>query len=174
MRFDEDFYPDPKALTDSLHKMDMRLMVSVWSKIDKQSEVGRQMLQDGYYIPETDWIDFFNPEAAAAYWKNFSERLVPLGIDAWWQDATEPENDDLVGRRVNNGKWPGELVRNVYPLMVCRTVYVTTGRPSVARLRQDSAYRPQVSPGGPMMQAASSVHRINIRIVPTSSACSAG
>ena len=123
MRFDEDFYPDPKALTDSLHKMDMRLMVSVWSKIDKQSEVGRQMLQDGYYIPETDWIDFFNPEAAAAYWKNFSERLVPLGIDAWWQDATEPENDDLVGRRVNNGKWPGELVRNVYPLMVCRTVY---------------------------------------------------
>ena len=61
MRFDEDFYPDPKALTDSLHKMDMKLMVSVWSKIDKQSEVGRQMLQDGYYIPETDWIDFFNP-----------------------------------------------------------------------------------------------------------------
>ena len=28
-----------------------------------------------------------------------------------------------MGRRVNNGKWPGELVRNVYPLMVCRTVY---------------------------------------------------
>ena len=123
MRFDEDFYPDPKALTDSLHKMDIRLMVSVWSKIDKQSEVGRQMEQDGRYIPETDWIDFFDPEAAAAYWKNFSERLLPLGIDAWWQDATEPENDDLAGRRVNRGQWPGELVRNVYPLMVCRTVY---------------------------------------------------
>ena len=123
MRFDEDFYPDPKALTDSLHKMDIRLMVSVWSKIDKQSEVGRQMESDGHYIPETDWIDFFCPEAAAAYWKNFSERLLPLGIDAWWQDATEPENDDLAGRRVNRGQWPGELVRNVYPLMVCRTVY---------------------------------------------------
>ena len=123
MRFDEDFYPDPKALTDSLHKMDIRLMVSVWSKIDKQSEVGRQMESDGHYIPETDWIDFFCPNAAAAYWKNFSERLLPLGIDAWWQDATEPENDDLAGRRVNRGQWPGELVRNVYPLMVCRTVY---------------------------------------------------
>ena len=123
MRFDEDFYPDPKALTDSLHKMDIRLMVSVWSKIDKQSEVGRQMESDGHYIPETDWIDFFCPNAAAAYWKNFSKRLLPLGIDAWWQDATEPENDDLAGRRVNRGQWPGELVRNVYPLMVCRTVY---------------------------------------------------
>ena len=123
MRFDEQYYPDPKALTDSLHRMGIRLMVSVWSKIDKNSEVGRQMGADNYYIPGTDWIDFFNPEAAASYWKNFRERLVPLGIDAWWQDATEPENDDLVGRRVNNGKWAGEQVRNVYPLLVNKTVY---------------------------------------------------
>ena len=123
MRFDEDFYPDPKALTDSLHAMDVRLMLSVWSKIDKNSEVGKQMQANNYYIPGTDWIDFFNPEAAAAYWKNFSQRLVPLGIDAWWQDATEPENDDLAGRRVNNGKWSGEEVRNIYPLLVNKTVY---------------------------------------------------
>ena len=123
MRFDEDHYPDPKALTDSLHRMGKRLMLSVWSKIDKNSEVGRQMGADNYYIPGTDWIDFFNPQAAASYWQNFSQRLVPLGIDAWWQDATEPENDDLAGRRVNNGKWAGELVRNVYPLLVNKTVY---------------------------------------------------
>ena len=122
MQFDETYYPDPKALTDSLHTMDMKLMVSVWSKIDKQSEVGRQMQASDYYIPGTDWIDFFNPEAANAYWQNFSQRLVPLGIDAWWQDATEPENDDLAGRRVNKGKWSGEQVRNVYPLLVCKTV----------------------------------------------------
>ena len=123
MQFDEEYYPDPKALTDSLHRMNVRLMLSVWSKIDKNSEVGRQMERDGNYIPGTDWIDFFNPKAAAAYWKNFGERLVPLGIDAWWQDATEPENDDLVGRRVNNGRWSGEQVRNVYPLLVNKTVY---------------------------------------------------
>ena len=117
MQFDADNYPDPKALTDSLHQMDIRLMLSVWSKIDKSSVVGQH--------------DFFNPEAAAAYWKNFKERLVPLGIDAWWQDATEPENDDLAGRRVNKGLWSGEQVRNIYPLFVCQTVYnglVTAGR----------------------------------------------
>ncbi len=123
MRFDEEFYPDPKALTDSLHKMDMKLMVSVWSKIDKNSEVGKQMVTADNYIPGTDWIDFFNPDAAADYWKNFKERLLPLGIDAWWQDATEPENDDLQGRMVNKGKWSGEQVRNVYPLLVNKTVY---------------------------------------------------
>ena len=123
MQFDEDFYPDPKVLTDSLHQMDVRFMLSVWSKIDKQSEVGREMEQQQYYIPGTDWIDFFNPDAAQAYWNNFRERLVPLGIDAWWQDATEPENDDLAGRHVNNGRWSGEQVRNVYPLLVNKTVY---------------------------------------------------
>ena len=123
MRFDEANYPDPKALTDSLHHMGIRLMVSVWSKIDKNSEVGREMQSKDYYIPGTDWIDFFNADAAAAYWRNFNQRLVPLGIDAWWQDATEPENDDLVGRRVNRGKWAGEQVRNVYPLLVNKTVY---------------------------------------------------
>ncbi len=123
MKFDEQYYPDPKALTDSLHKMNMHLMVSVWSKIDKNSEVGKMMGRDGHYIPGTDWIDFFNPQSAEAYWRNFSQRLVPLGIDAWWQDATEPENDDLQGRRVWNGKYPGELFRNVYPLLVNKTVY---------------------------------------------------
>ena len=131
MQFDEEHYPDPKALTDSLHKMNIRLMLSVWSKIDKNSEVGRQMERDKYYIPGTDWIDFFNPQAAASYWQNFRERLLHLGIDAWWQDATEPENDDLVGRRVNNGRWSGEQVRNVYPLLVNKTVYeglVAAGR----------------------------------------------
>ena len=123
MRFDEDNYPDPKALTDYLHHMGIRFMVSVWSKIDKNSEVGKQMLANNYYIPNTDWIDFFNDDAAAAYWKNFAERLVPLGIDAWWQDATEPENDDLAGRMVNAGRWRGDAVRNVFPLLVNKTVY---------------------------------------------------
>lgn len=78
----------------------------------------------GYYIPQTSWIDFFNPDAAAYYWENFNKRLLkPYGIDAWWLDATEPENDDLLGRKVWNQTVPGEVYRNVYPLLVNRTVY---------------------------------------------------
>ena len=123
MVFDEDQYPDPKQMMHELHQQGIRLMLSVWSKIDKNAEVGKRMEQEGHYIPGTDWIDFFSPDAAKAYWQNFSTRLLPLGIDAWWQDATEPENDDLVGRRVNRGLWSGEQVRNVYPLLVNKTVY---------------------------------------------------
>ncbi len=123
MQFDEEFYPDPKALTEELHAMNVRMMLSVWSKIDENSELGKQMKAAGHYIDNTTWIDFFDPEAAAEYWRNFSEKLMPTGIDSWWQDATEPENDDLVGRRIYNNTIPGEVFRNTYPLLVAKTVY---------------------------------------------------
>lgn len=124
MQFDEERYPDPAQMVQELHEMNLRLMVSVWSKIDPQSEVGKSATEKGYYIPNSDWIDFFNPEAAAFYWKNFSAKLLkPYRIDAWWQDATEPENDDLQQRRINNGTMPGEVLRNVYPMFVNKTVY---------------------------------------------------
>lgn len=123
MQFDEDHYPQPKEMMDTLHSMNVRLMLSVWSKIDRNSALGKETANKDYYIHGTDWIDFFNPEAAGFYWENFNQRLVPTGIDCWWQDATEPENDDLVGRKVWNNTLPGEMVRNVYPLLVCKTVY---------------------------------------------------
>ncbi len=124
MRFDEDHYPNPKQLVDSLHNMDIHFMLSVWSKIDTRSEVGKQMDMHKFYIPNTSWVDFFNPDAANFYWENYSKRLLrPYNIDAWWQDATEPENDDLVGRKILNRTMPGEICRNVYPLLVNKTVY---------------------------------------------------
>ena len=124
MRFDESDYPDPKVLVDSLHAMNTRLMLSVWSKIDSESKIGQEMKQKGYYLANTSWVDFFNSDAASCYWMNFSKNLLkPYGIDAWWQDATEPENDDLLRRKVMNGTVPGEVFRNVYPLLVNRTVY---------------------------------------------------
>jgi alpha-D-xyloside xylohydrolase len=121
MRFDEADYPDPAAMVRDLHALHARLMVSVWSKIDENSELGKQFTARRLYIPGTTWVDFFNPEASAFYWKNFSANLLSLGIDAWWQDATEPENDDLAGRRTHLG--PGEKTRNLYPLFVNKTIY---------------------------------------------------
>lgn len=123
MKFDEEFYPDPAGMVSDLHDMDMKLMLSVWSKIDPSSEVGKEAQDKGLFIPETTWIDFFDPEASGFYWDNFSSKLLPIGIDAWWQDATEPENDDLEGRRIMKGAEPGERYRNIYPNMVNKTVY---------------------------------------------------
>jgi alpha-D-xyloside xylohydrolase len=124
MKFDEEHYPDPAQMVNDLHNMNMHLMLSVWSKIDNTSELGKAFEKKNYYIPNTQWVDFFNPDAAGFYWTSFTEKLFkPYQIDAWWQDATEPENDDLVGRKINNGTMPGERLRNVYPLYVTKTIY---------------------------------------------------
>ncbi len=121
MRFDEKSYPDPAAMVRELHGMGARLMVSVWSKIGTNSEVGKQFVAGNYFIPGTQWVDFFNPAAASLYWSNFSKGLLSLGIDGWWLDATEPENDDVAGRQTFLG--PGDKVRDTYPLFVTKTVY---------------------------------------------------
>jgi len=121
MRFDEAHYPDPAALMRDVHGLNARFMLSVWAKIARDTELGRATAAAGHYIDGTDWVDFFDPKAAAFYWKHQRERLLSLGIDAWWQDATEPENDDLVGRRTAAGR--GERVRLAYPFHVTRTVY---------------------------------------------------
>ena len=121
MRFDEAHYPDPAALVRGLHALDARLMLSVWAKIGRETELGKDFAARGYYIPGTDWVDFFNPKAAAYYASQQNERLGAFGIDAWWQDATEPENDDLVGRRTAAGA--GERVRLTYPWHVTHAVY---------------------------------------------------
>jgi len=124
MRFDEEHYPDPAKMVSDLHDMDMKLMISVWSKMDPNSEVGRIAQERGHFIPNTTWIDFFDKDASSFYWSNFRDRLLkPYGIDAWWQDATEPENDDLEGRKILKNTVPGELYRNVYPVMVSKTIF---------------------------------------------------
>ena len=133
MQFDENKYPNPKKMVDELHKMNMRLMVSVWSRVYHYSAVGTDLRKNNCYINGTQWIDFYNPKAAACYWKNFSKNLLPVGIDAWWQDATEPENDDIQGRMVANNTLNGDRVRNIYPLLVCKTVY--------EGLRKDQPYK---------------------------------
>ncbi len=120
MRFDEEHYPDPTLLVDEVRRRDAHLMLSVWARIDPASELGQEFDRRNYFIPGTTWIDFFNPEAVAFYCANQNERLGQYGIDAWWQDATEPENDDLDGRMTAVG--PGEHVQLAYPLEVTRAV----------------------------------------------------
>lgn len=121
MRFDEDHYPDPALLVKELHRRNARFMLSVWSRVGRETELGKEVARRGYYIPDTEWIDFFNPEAVRFYCDTQNAQLGRYGIDAWWQDATEPENDDLAGRMTAGG--PGDRMRLTYPLQVSRAVY---------------------------------------------------
>lgn len=88
------------------------------------------IVQDWQYWGKYGWNAMrFDEDASSFYWSNFRDRrLKPYGIDAWWQDATEPENDDLEGRKIMKNTVPGELFRNAYPLMVSKTIYEGLGK----------------------------------------------
>jgi len=121
MQFDEKNYPDPAGMVKTVHDAHARIMISVWSKIDPTSDLGKKFAANNYYVPGTDWVDFFNPDAAEFYWQNIDKSFNSIGFDAWWLDATEPEGDILHERDVFTG--PGDRVRNEYPLQVSRAVY---------------------------------------------------
>lgn len=120
-KFDETNYPDPAGFIKELHDLKAHFAISVWSNPDKNSEIGKVYVKKNLFIPNTKWLDYFNPETRKVYWNTLKENLFDVGVDAWWMDATEPENDALKGEQTFLGA--GDFYRLTYPLMVSRAVY---------------------------------------------------
>jgi alpha-D-xyloside xylohydrolase len=95
--------------------------ISIWSNPDKNSEIGKQYVTKNRYIFNSKWLDYFNPETRKDYWKTLKENLFSNGVDSWWMDATEPENDALRGEKTYIGL--GDFYRLTYPLFVSQAVY---------------------------------------------------
>ena len=97
-RFDEKRFPDPKALTQQLHEMDCRLMVSIWPSMQGEHNADRlEMLQNGCMLGNKLNYNALDPKARALYWKQANENLFRHGVDAWWCDCTEPFEADWRG-----------------------------------------------------------------------------
>ena len=114
-------YPDPSALTQALDEQHVQFMVSVWS--NPQGSAGDDLRDKGYKIPGTDWVDQSNPAARNLRWDYLNSAFFAAGVDAWWQDATEPGDDGngMAGHDLFIGS--GDLYRNMYPLFANQTVY---------------------------------------------------
>ena len=107
--FDPARFPDPKAMVDSIHNMGGRMMISVWPKfyvgIDHYNEFAEKgwMYTKAYEDGIRDWIgtgylygfyDAYSAGAREIFWNQMYEHYYPLGIDAWWMDASEPNVRD--------------------------------------------------------------------------------
>jgi alpha-D-xyloside xylohydrolase len=119
--FDEENYPNPSNFIGKIHDMNAHFCISIWSNPDKNSELGREYVNRNRFIPGTKWLDYFNPKTRQEYWNTLNENLFVHGVDAWWMDAVEPENDALEGTQTHIG--PGNFYRLTYPLMVSKAVY---------------------------------------------------
>lgn len=120
-QFDEKNYPNPAGFIKELHDLNAHFNISIWSNPDKNSEIGKQYVAKNRFVGDTKWLDYFNPETRKEYWTTLKENMFDYGVDSWWMDAVEPENDALTGTLTHAG--PGDFYRLTYPLMVSKAVY---------------------------------------------------
>lgn len=92
MKMNRKFYPDPKALADSIHAMNAKLMVSIWPNPQYCPEE-RDFRERGYML-EHSVYDAFSPDARRHYWKYAYDEFFSNGFDAWWCDSSEPLDGD--------------------------------------------------------------------------------
>ncbi len=122
-QFDASRYPNPQAMTDSIHQMHGRLMISVWPKFYCNTANYKELDQQGWMYRQAptddihDWVgpgyvgsfyDAYSEGARKMFWRQLDEKLYTglsgktansessdsKYIDAWWMDASEPNVRD--------------------------------------------------------------------------------
>ena len=142
--FDKERFPDPKGMVDSIHDMNGRVMISVWPKFYVTTEHYKEFDDNGwmYKLPVTDsirdWVgpgylgsfyDAYDPDARKLFWKQMYEHYYPLGIDAWWMDASEPNIRDCTDIQYRKdlitptALGPSTQYFNAYALMNAEAIY---------------------------------------------------
>ncbi len=120
-QFDETNYSDPAGFISEIHDLNAHFNISIWSNPDKNSDLGKRFVDNQLFIPGTKWLDYFNPKTREEYWSSLKTNMFDYGVDSWWMDAVEPENDALKGEKTYSGL--GDFYRLTYPLMVSKAVY---------------------------------------------------
>ncbi len=95
--FDPERFPDPTAMMDEIHRLNARLMISVWPIMNPGGANSIEMREQGRLLGNQANYNAFDEEARALYWKQSNEGLFSHGIDAWWCDCTEPFEADWKG-----------------------------------------------------------------------------
>jgi alpha-D-xyloside xylohydrolase len=135
-RFDEAFFPDPRAMVDELKSLGIHLMVSVWPQISLFSENYQEMRDNNLLVHTESGVDvqmrfqdpcvFYdatNPTARTFVWEKCKQNYFDLGIRMFWLDEAEPEYEtyDYAQYRYHAG--PVLQVGNLYPQQYARGFY---------------------------------------------------
>ena len=142
--FDKTRFPDPKGMVDSIHAMHGRMMISVWPKFYTTTEHFKEFDENGWMYQLSvkdslkDWVgpgytygfyDAYNADARKLFWNQMYEHYYPLGIDAWWMDASEPNIRDCTDMQYRKdlcgptALGPSAEFFNAYALMNADAIY---------------------------------------------------
>jgi alpha-D-xyloside xylohydrolase len=131
--FGNPLYPNPKEMIEKIHKNNAHIMISVWPSFGENTAIYKELKEKKLLYDFKTWppeagvrvYDAFNPLARNIYWKYMNKNLFSIGIDAWWLDATEPEQADRQGKIDSTLTFLGSFkrFRNAFPLETNKGVY---------------------------------------------------
>ena len=94
---DPERFPDPGGMMAELHRLNARLMISLWPIMNPGGDNWREMRDAGCLLGNQATYNAFQEKARELYWKQTNEGLFTYGVDAWWCDCTEPFQSDWTG-----------------------------------------------------------------------------
>lgn len=142
--FDPVRFPNPKQMVDDIHNLGGHIMISVWPKFYVNTEHYKEFDAHGWMYRQAvkddihDWVgpgyvgsfyDAYSAPARKLFWNQMKDHLYPLGIDAWWMDASEPnirDCTDIEYRKLLSGPTalgPTDQYFNAYALMNAEAIY---------------------------------------------------
>ena len=142
--FDTERFPQPKEMVDSIHDMNAHVMISVWPKFYVTTDHYKEFDSKGWMYQGAvrdsikDWVgpgylgsfyDAYHPEARKLFWSQMNDHYMPLGIDAWWMDASEPNIRDCTDLQYRKdlitptALGPSAKYFNAYALMNAEAIY---------------------------------------------------
>lgn len=135
-RFDEEYFPDPKAMVNELKEMGIETMVSIWPQVDWRSENYEEMKQQGLLVKINSGIDVqmifhgnnvfmdaTNPRTRKYVWEKCKKNYADLGIKTFWLDEAEPEFTTYEYENYRYHAGPVIETGNIYPREYARLFY---------------------------------------------------
>ncbi|RAX20455.1 MULTISPECIES: TIM-barrel domain-containing protein [unclassified Actinomyces] len=148
--FDEEMWPNPRAMVEELRELGIELMVSVWPQVSPLSENYPLLAKENLLVQADHglqpqmafggpslFLDPTNPRTRDTVWKICKRGYHDLGIRLFWLDEAEPEYGtyDFDAYRYHAG--PVSEVGNIYPQAFSRLFYegqVSAGQEDIVNL----------------------------------------
>ncbi|MGE5614441.1 MAG: TIM-barrel domain-containing protein [Bacillota bacterium] len=99
---DKSRYPNLAAAIDELHKMNVRIMVSIWPNMNIGGTNHKEFEEKGWLLPDHATYNPYLEPARKLYWEQAKKEFFNSGVDAWWCDSSEG---------FCRSDWNGELKR---------------------------------------------------------------
>jgi len=109
MTWDSKRFPNPTGMTQTIHDLHLKLMVSIWPSVGDDTVLAHELDERGLRFKPLHWIskrarvyDAYSPLGREIYFKHIKSGLLDKGVDALWMDGTEVEVSSAMWNAADN------------------------------------------------------------------------